>query len=195
MLRIGLTGGIGSGKTTVAKIFEVLGVPVYYADDAAKKLMNENRQIIDAITTSFGRNSYVDGQLNRPYISSIVFSDSEKLRLLNSIVHPVTIADAEAFMYRQQSPYVIKEAALMFESDAYKQLDKIIGVSAPEEIRLQRSMQRDGSTREEVLARMSKQMNEVEKMKRCDFVLLNNEQELLIPQVVNLHRLLLEKAN
>ena len=195
MLRIGLTGGIGSGKTTVAKIFEVLGVPVYYADDAAKKLMNENRQIIDAITTSSGRNSYVHRQLNRPYISSIVFSDSEKLRLLNSIVHPVTIADAEAWMNRQQSPYVIKEAALMFVADAYKQLDKIIGVSAPEDIRLQRSMQRDGSTREEVLARMNKQMNEDEKMKRCDFVLLNNEQELLIPQVVNLHRLLLEKAN
>jgi dephospho-CoA kinase len=191
MLKIGLTGGIGSGKTTVAHIFEVLGIPVYYADDAAKRLMNEDEHLKQQIITHFGEESYVDGKLNRSYLSAVVFLDAEKIKLINSITHPATIANAELWMSKQTAPYAIKEAALIFEAAAEKQLDLIIGVQAPLPIRMQRVMQRDNITEEAVLARMQKQMNEEDKMNRCDFVIINDEKELLIPQVVALHEKLL----
>ncbi|MDQ2862223.1 MAG: dephospho-CoA kinase, partial [Bacteroidota bacterium] len=121
MLKIGLTGGIGSGKTTVAHIFEVLGIPVYYADDAAKKLMSENADLKTAIKIAFGDEAYHDGKLNREYISAIVFNSKEKLQVLNSIVHPATINDALAWFKNQSAPYVVKEAALIFESGSQKE--------------------------------------------------------------------------
>ena len=187
MLRIGLTGGIGSGKTTVAKIFEVLAVPVYYADDAAKRIMNEDENLKQKIIQHFGAEAYADNQLNRSHISAIVFTAPEKLALLNSIVHPVTIADADKWMQRQTAPYIIKEAALMFESDAHNHVDYVIGVSAPEQMRIQRTMQRDGISETAVAARINKQMNEEEKLKLCDFIINNDETQLLIPQVLQLH--------
>jgi dephospho-CoA kinase len=191
MLKIGLTGGIGSGKTTVAHIFEVLRIPVYYADNAAKRLMNEDNNLKQQIIAHFGEESYVDGKLNRSYLSTVVFSDAEKTKLINSIIHPATIADAELWMCKQTTPYAIKEAALIFEAAAEKQLDLVIGVQSPLPIRMQRVMQRDNITEEAVLARMQKQMNEEEKINRCDFVIVNDEEELLIPQVVELHEKLL----
>ena len=187
MLRIGLTGGIGSGKTTVAKIFEVLAVPVYYADDAAKRIMNEDENLKQRIIQHFGTEAYADSQLNRSHISAIVFTAPEKLALLNSLVHPVTIADADKWMQRQTAPYIIKEAALMFESDAHNHVDYVIGVSAPEQMRIQRTMQRDGISETAVAARINKQMNEEEKLKLCDFIINNDETQLLIPQVLQLH--------
>ena len=187
MLRIGLTGGIGSGKTTVAKIFEVLDVPVYYADDAAKRIMNEDEGLKQKIIQHFGIEAYADNQLNRSHISTIVFTAPEKLALLNSLVHPVTIADADKWMQQQTAPYIIKEAALMFESDAHNHVDYVIGVSAPEQMRIQRTKQRDGVSETAVTARMNKQMNEVEKLNRCDFIINNDETQLLIPQVMQLH--------
>ena len=194
MLKIGLTGGLGSGKTTVAKIFEALAVPVYYADDAAKRLMNENDVLKKLIIQNFGGDSYSDNGLNRIYLSRAVFGDPEKLALLNSLVHPVTIADASHWLMQQITPYAIKEAALMFESDAHLQLDYIIGVAAPVALRIQRVMQRDGLTEEDIKKRMNNQMDEEKKMKLCDFILLNDETELLTPQVVKLHEMLLSKA-
>lgn len=191
--RIGLTGGIGSGKTTVAHIFETLGIAVYYADDAAKKLMNENEDLRSSILQHFGPHAYTNNQLNRSFLSSLIFSNDEKLALLNSLVHPVTIADADIWMQEQTSAYIIKEAALIFESDAWKHVDKVIGVSAPYELRIKRAMQRDNISAEQVQARMSKQMDEAEKMSRCDFVLNNDEKELLIPQVIALHEILIGK--
>jgi dephospho-CoA kinase len=187
MLRVGLTGGIGSGKTTVAKIFEVLDIPVYYADDAAKNLMNTDIGLKTAIKKIFGEEAYTGNKLNRRFIASIVFNDSYKLDLLNSIIHPVTIQDAENWMNNHKSPYVIKEAALLFESNASENLDYIIGVAAPVQLRIQRSMQRDGISREDVIKRMNRQMDENIKMRLCDFVLRNDGQELLIPQVLQLH--------
>lgn len=195
MLKIGLTGGIGSGKTTVAKVLEVLGIPVYYADEAAKELMHTNELLKQQLILHFGNESYFeDGQLNRKHISSIVFNDKEKLELLNSLVHPATIADAKEWFSKQQSPYVVKEAALLFESGTAEGLDYIIGVTAPLAIRIKRVMDRDGVTAEEVKRRVANQLDETLKMKLCDFVLHNNEQELLLPQVLELHKELIKRS-
>jgi dephospho-CoA kinase len=190
-LRIGLTGGIGSGKTTVAHIFEVLGIPVYYADAAAKKIMNEDSEVKIKIVGHFGEQAYKNNILDRHWLAAEIFNNPEKLTLLNSIVHPATIADAEAWMKQQATPYAVKEAALIFESGAEKHLDFVIGVSSPQALRIQRVMQRENTTEEMVMARLNRQMNEEEKMQRCDFVLINNEEELLLPQVIALHEKLL----
>ncbi|HEX5026260.1 MAG TPA: dephospho-CoA kinase [Agriterribacter sp.] len=192
MLKIGLTGGIGSGKTTVSRIFELLGVPVYYSDTAAKAIVNTNDSVKASIVEHFGEKAYKNGLLNRGYISSVVFENKEKLALLNSLVHPATIQDAEQWMQKQHSPYVIKEAALIFESGSQENLDLVIGVFAPKTLRIHRTMQRDGISRDEVIKRMSSQVNENIKMRLCDFVVYNDEQQLVIPQVVALHEALLE---
>ncbi|HNP45113.1 MAG TPA: dephospho-CoA kinase [Panacibacter sp.] len=190
-LKIGLTGGIGSGKTTAAKVFSTLGIPVFDADSAARDVMNENETLRKNIIAAFGEESYTNNILNRKYIAGIVFNDPGKLEQLNAMVHPATIAMADEWFAKQTGAYVIKEAALMFESGAAAGLDYIIGVTAPQHIRIQRVMHRDKITRDEVLARMDKQLDESMKMKLCDFVLINDEQELLIPQVVALHEKLL----
>ena len=190
MLKIGLTGGIGSGKTTVARIFEILGIPVYYADTEAKRIMNEDETLRQQIIGLFGKDAYVDNTLNRSYIASMVFNHRSKLDSLNALVHPVTVADSETWMERQNAPYAIKEAALIFEASADKALDYVIGVSAPELLRIQRVTGRDNVTHEEVERRMKNQINEEEKMKLCDFVIINDERSLVIPQVLDLHEML-----
>ncbi|HVT84879.1 MAG TPA: dephospho-CoA kinase [Chitinophagaceae bacterium] len=191
MLTIGLTGGIGSGKSTVAQLFELLGIPVYYADDAAKQLMNTDEELKSLLKKNFGEQAYKNNELDRQYMAAVVFNDPVKLNLLNSFVHPATIRDAEQWMKRQTAPYAVKEAALLFESGADKMLDHVIGVTAPEELRIERVMKRDGVSREEVMKRLGKQMNEEEKMSLCDFILVNDETQLLIPQVLELHQKLI----
>ena len=191
MVRVGLTGGIGSGKSTVAQIFEVLGIPVYYADIAAKKIMNEDEGLRLAITNIFGNQAYANNTLDRKYISSIVFSDPAKLQQLNALVHPATKKDGEAWMQQQTSSYAIHEAALIFEAKVSDRLDLVIGVSSPIELRIKRAMERDKVSREEVLKRMEQQLDEELKMSKCDFVLINDEQQLLIPQVLELHEKLI----
>jgi dephospho-CoA kinase len=190
-LKIGITGGIGSGKSTVAKVFEVLGIPVYYADEAARRVMNEDEEVRRQIIEHFGASSYKNNQLDRAYIGSQVFNDKKKLELMNSLVHPATIRDSEHWMQQQTTPYAIKEAAIIFESGTQDQYDYIIGVTAPVSLRLLRAMKRDGSTREQVLARMEKQIQDVIKMRLCDFVIYNDEQQAIIPQVIKLHNTLL----
>lgn len=194
MLKVGLTGGIGSGKTTVARIFEVLGVPVYYADLEAKRLMHEDPELREAISSAFGKNIYTDGKLEKKALASIVFADSEKLLLLNSLVHPVTIQDGESWAGRQKTPYVLREAALIFESGVDKFLDGTIGVSAPADLRINRVMQRDNVTRDAVISRMQHQMNDALKLDKCDYLIFNDDQQLLIPQVIQLHEKLVELA-
>ena len=188
MLKIGLTGGIGSGKSTVAKIFETLGIPVYYADDAAKELMNTDPDLKELIIKNFGANVYTDNKLNRSYLASIVFADKLKLEILNSLTHPATINAANEWIALQKGPYIIKEAALLFESDAHKHLDAIIGVSSPIALRMKRVMQRDNLTEEDVQKRINRQMDEAEKMRRCDYIIHNDESTLLIPQVLALDK-------
>ncbi|HEY4150376.1 MAG TPA: dephospho-CoA kinase [Chitinophagaceae bacterium] len=187
MLRIGLTGGIGSGKSTVAHVFEVLGIPVYYADEAARRLMNEDASLKEQILRNFGPSAYKDGVLNRVYLAAQVFNDKEKLDRLNAIVHPATIADGEQWMLRQTTPYALKEAALIFESGAQRQLDYVIGVHAPAPLRMLRAMKRDHSSKEKVESIISRQLDESIKMKLCDFVITNDEQQPIIPQVMELH--------
>jgi dephospho-CoA kinase len=194
MLKIGLTGGIGSGKTTVARIFEVLGIPVYYADEAAKNLMNSDPQLKQQIIKLFGTGAYKEGELDRHLLGSLVFSDTEKLRQLNEIVHPATQKDAARWMGLQNTPYAIKEAALIFEAGLRPDFDYVIGVTAPESLRIDRVVKRDQSSREKVLARIRQQMNEAEKMKLCDFVIVNDEKEAVLPQTMSVHEVLSVKA-
>jgi len=195
MLKIGLTGGIGSGKTTVAQIFEVLAIPVYYADQAARDLMNNNADLKERIISAFGYQSYKEGKLDRAYIGNLVFGDDQKLDLLNSIVHPATIKDAEEWMGKQTTPYAIKEAAIIFETGLEKYFDFIIGVTAPQPLRIQRVIDRDHSTAENILQRIQQQMDESEKISRCDFVIHNDGTDTLLPQVLAIHKTLLAKAN
>jgi len=192
ILRVGLTGGIGSGKSTVANIFKVLGIPVFDADTVAKNIMNEDAGLKEKIIETFGQASYVDGQLNRKYIAGIVFNDPFKLEQLNAIVHPATIAAAESWMHQQTTPYAVKEAAVLFESGSAAGCDVIVGVFAPQALRVQRVMQRDNVSRQEVLTRISRQIDDDIKKLLCDFVLINDEQQLLLPQVIALHEKLIQ---
>jgi dephospho-CoA kinase len=187
MLKVGLTGGIGSGKTTIARVFASLGIPVYYADDAAKRLMNADAELKKKIISTFGENIYTQEGLNRKALAAIVFNDREKLELLNALTHPVTIRDAQEWMNRQQAPYIIKEAALLFESGSAENLDLVIGVYAPQHIRVKRVIDRDGVTVDDVMKRISRQVDEEMKMKLCDHVIINNDQKMVLPQVLALH--------
>ena len=193
MLKVGLTGGIGSGKSTVAKVFETLGIPVYKADVEAKKLMSTHPQLIQLIKQHFTELAYKNGQLDRAFLSSVVFKDKKKLDLLNSLVHPFTIEDGKAWMQLQKTPYSIKEAALIFESGSQGEFDIIVGVYAPETLRIHRTIQRDKTDKDHVRSRMEHQIKEEVKMKLCDEVLINNEQELLLPQILALHEKLLAR--
>lgn len=193
-LRVGLTGGIGSGKSTVAGIFKVLGIPVFDADAAAKNIMNEDEALKEKVTATFGEASYQNGQLNRKYIANIVFNDAFKLEQLNALVHPATIAAAERWMLQQHTAYAVKEAALFFESGSATGIDVMVGVFAPQALRIQRVMERDGVGRQEVLTRMGRQIDDEIKKLLCDYIITNDEQQMLLPQVLTLHEQLLKLA-
>ncbi|MGF6850051.1 dephospho-CoA kinase [Chitinophaga sp. W3I9] len=195
MLKIGITGGIGSGKSTVSRIFELLGVPVYYADDRAKDIMVRDPELAAQVKHHFGEEMYdARGALNRKLLGNIVFNDKDKLALLNSLVHPATIRDSDNWAQQQHTPYVLKEAALLFETESFHHLDQVIAVFAPQPLRIHRVMKRDNVTRNEVLARMYKQIDETIKMRLSDHVIYNDEQHMVIPQVLDLHKKFLELA-
>ena len=194
MLKVGITGGIGSGKTTVCRLFELLGIPVFYADDAARRLMDEDATLIASIKQLLGDAVYSSTGLNRKLVGELVFSDPGKLAQLNALVHPVSIAYANDWMNKQQSPYTLKEAAIFFETGAHAAMDIMIGVDAPETLRIDRAMQRSHLSREEVMARIARQMNNDEKMLLCDYVVVNDGIQALIPQVLALHEQLLQRA-
>ena len=185
---------MGSGKTTVARIFEVMGIPVFYADAEAKKLMEQDQSLRDEIVKALGPESYNGNQPNRKYIAKKVFKDPEKLLILNSLIHPATITQAVKWMDRQSAPFAIKEAAILFESNSHKKLDFVIGVQSPEDLRISRIKHRDNLSTEEIKARMSQQMGQGDKMKLCDFVINNDERHSLIEQVLNVYKLLLAKG-
>lgn len=192
-LQVGITGGIGSGKTTVCRVFEQLGIPVYYADAEAKRLMVEDAELKAGIIQLFGKDAYLkDGQLNRPHIAQQAFGHPGLLQQLNALVHPAVAEDSNRWHKEQrEAPYTLKEAALLYESGAHAALDKIITVTAPEALRIQRVVKRDGSKEADVRARMDQQMPETEKVKRADFVIYNDGQQLLLPQIQRIHQALI----
>jgi dephospho-CoA kinase len=175
-------------------MFSVLGIPVYDADSEAKRLMVEDAALKSGIKSLFGIEAYVEDKLNNKFIAQAAFTDPQKLQQLNALVHPAVIAHGEEWMQSQTAPYALKEAALIFESGSHNQLDYVIGVWCPEEIRISRILKRDNITKDMALARIGKQMDEREKMERCDFIITNDEQKAIIPQVLELHRQLLHKT-
>lgn len=194
MLTVGLTGGIGSGKTVVANIFKVLGIPVFDADAAAKQIMESDALLMSQIRNTFGEATYTGNKLNRKILADKVFNDPFQLEKLNALVHPAAIKAGLDWAENQTAPYAIKEAALMFEAGSAFNLRYVIGVSAPKSLRIKRVMDRSNMTREEVLSRMSRQVDDNIKMRLCDFVIVNDEQQMILPQVLLIHEQLLQKA-
>ncbi len=193
MLKVGITGGIGSGKSTVCRIFEALQIPIYYADDRAKWIIGNDLEVRTQIISAFGEEAFNESGLNRAFLAKIVFSDPAKTAKINSIVHPAVGKDFANWVdSKKHAKYVMKEAALMFESSSYKTLDKVICVSASTEIRISRTLNRDSHrSRQDILNIMSKQLPEEEKKERSDFTINNNGTELIIPQVMEIHSRLL----
>ena len=194
MLSIGITGGIGSGKSTVCRVFETLGIPVFYADAEAKRLQNEDVTVRNAIISLFGNDVYTAEGLNRKSVAEKVFADKNLLEKLNAIVHPATVTAFENWKLNQvDAPYILKEAAILFETGLAKSLDKVIVVTAPEELRIQRIINRENSSREQVIARMKNQMADEEKIKLAHFIIINDEKQAIIPQIMKVHEHLLNK--
>lgn len=197
MLLIGVTGGIGSGKSVVAAVFHCLGIPVYDADSHAKGLMTTDGILQEAIKKEFGTLSFTDqGRLNRAYLASQVFPDPEKLKKLNRLVHPRVAEDFEHWVENQKSdkahPYVIKEAALLYDSGSNLLLDKTIVVTAPDEIRKQRVHKRDGRSFREIELIFERQMSQEEMIRKSDFTVVNDDSRLIIPQILKLHETFLQ---
>ena len=186
MIKVGLTGGIGSGKTTIARIFMQLGVPIYFSDTRAKYLMQNNKFLKESLISLFGSKVFINSLLNRSYISSIVFSNPEELVKLNTLVHPFVQKDFQYWLASKNTKYVIKEAAILFEAGADKFLDHVILVESPEDLKISRVMLRDGITREEVLMRMGKQWSDDKKRTNADYIIFNNEKCSLINQILRL---------
>ena len=188
-IKVGVTGGIGSGKSLVCKVFNTLGIPVFDADSEAKRLMATDAGLIAAIRSEFGDNAYHgDGTINRSYLASQVFNDTQRLDALNALVHPVAIRAGEEWAHSRDAPYSVKEAALLFESGSYTLNDYTILVTAPEAVRIARVVQRDGATPEQVRARMQRQWSDEEKARLADFTLVNDGKQAIIPQVLDLDR-------
>lgn len=192
MLSVGITGGIGSGKSTVAKIFSVLGVPVFNADEAARWLMEHDSNLVNAIKNLFGNDVYTNGVLQRKLLAEIVFNNNQKLAELNAATHPATIKYFLKWKEQQQAPYILKEAAILFESGANRGLNKVINVTAPESLRISRVKERDGLSETQIKQRMDKQLTDTERNARSDFEIINDEQFELIPQVIQIHEALLK---
>ena len=184
---IGLTGGIGSGKSTVLELFKFLGVKTYSADESAKKLVNTDPYLINLIKSSFGENIYDKGQLNSKKLSDIVFEDKEKLKLLNSIIHPAVDKDFKLFLNSNNEDYIVKEAAIIFETKSENNYDKIILIQSPLEIRIERVINRDNISREEVMKRINNQLDENLIIDKCDYVISNENKEDLEDKVLSIH--------
>lgn len=192
MMTVGLTGGIGSGKTTVARLFTALNIPVYDSDTRAKKLMEAPGKLRTAITELLGEAAFTGKKLNRPYIAGKVFDDKDLLKQLNNLVHPAVKRDFRRWAALQDAPYVIQEAAILFENGTYKEHDKIILVTAPEEVRVARIMERDGSSEKEVRSRMEHQWKDSRKEALAHFTIVNTDLECTRASVAGIHAKLLQ---
>lgn len=188
MLKIGITGGIGSGKTTVCRVFELLGIPIFYADTVAKLIMNTDPVLKEEILKTFGKKIYSnDGELNRSHLSSIVFNNESELNKLNALVHPAVFRAFDKWLaMHTDAPYIIKEAALLFETESYKMCDLSVLVVSPEASRVRRIIARDGISQDEIVLRMKRQLSDEKKIKLADHILFNDESQLLISQILAL---------
>lgn len=192
---VGLTGGIGAGKTTVAKIFESLRIPVYEADLHSKTLIDTDLELQSRLSDLLGADIVVDGKIDRPKMASLIFNNKELLASVNAIIHPAVGLHFKNWVSEQSSPYLIKEAAILFESGSYKSCDKVVTVTAPEEMRIERVMKRNNISREEVLVRINKQWPEQKKIDLADFVIYNDHKASLINQVLEVHENLIRSTN
>ncbi len=190
---VGLTGGIGSGKTTVASMFQALGISIYIADEEAKKLMASSKVIKRKLIALFGEKAYVNEQLNKPFIADTIFKNSLFLEKMNAIIHPRVASHFKKWLLKQKSPYVIKEAAILFENEGYKQCDLIITVTAPKELKIKRLLSREHMTVEKIEAIMNNQWNDAKKMKLSDYVIINAELENTRQQVAKIHQQIVDK--
>lgn len=196
MLKIGITGGIGTGKSTVCRIFETLGIPVFYADQEAKNLSMQDAAVVHAIKKIFGEDIYAAGTLRTKEVAAIVFQEPAKLAQLNAIIHPAVRLKFESWVMQQkEAPYVLKEAALIYESGSDTLLNAVIVVTAPEKLRIERIAKRDQLPAEAIRSRMKNQWPEDEKIKRAKFIINNDEQKMIIPQVLSIHRTLLNQSS
>ncbi|MCE2496000.1 MAG: dephospho-CoA kinase [Flavobacteriales bacterium] len=195
MIKVGLTGGIGSGKTMVAGVFEHLGIPIYHADDRAKRLYVTDEKLKSEVIDLLGPKAYVDGRLNRPWIAERVFNDQELLERLNQLVHPAVGRDFYAWIEEQNAPYIVKEVAIMFESGAHLALDEVVLVSAPEEVRIERVMKRDGLSPAEIRQRMARQWTEEQRRRNSQHEIINDGHHLVLPQILKLHEDLIRRAS
>lgn len=190
---VGLTGGIGSGKTTILECFKSFGIPVYIADDEAKALMNRSKVIKRELMYLFGEKAYLDGMLNRPYLASKIFNDKTLLSKMNAIVHPKVATHFKRWLSKQDAKYIIKEVAIIFENNLQSQYDYIITVVADENLRIQRVMQRDNASKEKVKSVIKNQWSDADKIKESDFVIVNNDLQEAKKQALEIHKTLLEK--
>ena len=196
MFKIGVTGGIGAGKSLVCKIFETLSYPVYYADARARQLIHENEELKKRIIDLLGPESYdSEGNYNRSWVGEKVFNDKQKLEALNHLVHPAVYEDMAYWFAAQTSPYALYEAALIIEGNTQHKFDALICVTAPQELRIERVMKRNGLDREAVVERMNNQTSDNEKRKHCHFEIINDEQHFLIPQVLKINKIILDRLN
>lgn len=195
MMQVGLTGGIGSGKTTVAKIFGHLGIPVFYADEASKKITDTNQDVKNALVAAFGTGIYTENTLNRSALANIIFNDSSAIEIVNKTIHPAVFQAFQVWKNQQTAPYVLQEAAILFETGGYKNFDKNILVFAPEDARIARVVQRNNVSADEVKQRMAKQGDQEQHKALADFVILNYGQHILLKQVLAVHKSLLQAAN
>ncbi len=194
-LLVGLTGGIGSGKTTVAQVFRTLGVPVFEADAEGHRLLNEDQEVIHAVVERFGQAVLRDGTIDRAALAAIVFKDASALSDLNGIIHPAVRAGFRRWAAAQEAPYVVMEAAVMAENGGHKAVDQVVVVTAPEELRIRRVMARDGVEEAQVKARMANQVNEADRLAIAQHIIQNDDVQLVIPQVLAIHEALLNTAD
>jgi dephospho-CoA kinase len=193
--KLGITGGIGSGKTSVCKVFEVLGIPIFSADREASKLMEKDNEIRTKINSIIGKDLYSSGSLDRMELATIIFNDDKLLKKVNSVVHPAVFKAFERWTISQTGPYVIMEAAILFESGAAKFVDRVATVSAPVEQRVQRVILRNKLSKEQVLERMRNQMEDEERIKLSDYVINNSENDMIIPEILRIHNDILTLIN
>ena len=194
MIIVGLTGGIGSGKTTVAKAFKALGIPVYIADEEAKKLMHKSKIIKRKLNQLFGDKAYVDDQLNKPFIANIIFNDKTFLQKMNAIIHPRVAKHFEKWVLKQDAPYIIKEVAILFENGGHQICDYVITVTAPKALRIERLLKRDNTSKENIEAIMKNQWTDNEKVKLSDFVIDNVSLHKIKEQVLEIHQKIINKS-